>query len=84
MRHCPGCHQLTKHVWEKRGLSGLFANCIPVGIKFLQENADALYEHIFEKQPTKYKVGSSTSFRACLTMCCVNNVIGKYHSKLTK
>lgn len=84
MRHCPGCHQLTKYVWEKRGLSGLFANCIPVGIHFLHDNVDSLYEHIFEKQPTKYKVGSSTSFRACLTMCCVNNVIGKYHSKLTK
>lgn len=84
MRHCPGCHQLTKHVWEKRGLSGLFANCIPVGIHFLHDNVDSLYENIFEKQPTKYKAGSSTSFRACLTMCCVNNVIGKYHSKLTK
>ena len=37
-----------------------------------------------KKKQIKYKVGSSTSFRACLTMCCVNNVIGKYHSKFTK
>ena len=52
--------------------------------KLKEDNAKYLYNYIFEKQPTKYKVGSSTSFRACLTMCCVNNVIGKYHSKLVK
>ena len=79
MRHCPGCHQLTKHLWEKKGLSGLFANCIPIGIKYLQKHSKHLHENIFEKKPLTYKVGSSISFRACLTMCCVNNIMRKYH-----
>ena len=73
MRHCPGCHNVTKDVWEKRGLSGIYANCLPVTFRFLQSNKAALTKNVFLDNPESYQVGCSPSPRTLVTLCGINH-----------
>ena len=81
MRHCPGCHNFTKKLLEKRGLSGKYANCLPLTVDFIKENVGHLIKNVFNSNDItnlkKYKVGCSPSLRTLLTLTIINTCISR-------
>ena len=85
MRHCPGCHNFTKKgtfgKLEKRGLSGKYANCLPLTVDFIKNNIGYLIKNVFNSDDIlhlkKYRVGCSPSLRTLLTLTIINTCLSR-------
>ena len=85
MRHCPGCHNFTKKgplgKLEKRGLSGKYANCLPLTIDFIIEKIGYIIKNVFDSNDitglNHYTVGCSPSLRTLLTLTIINTCLSR-------
>jgi hypothetical protein len=79
MRHCPACHNVTDHIWEKGGLSGFVSNCLEItGWYLSNKKAIAnLRDAVFDSKPVEFVPHCSASFRTALTGTLVSCALGK-------